>query len=261
MKSTVITIDIKTKGFLKNEFTGSILRGWLGFVLKCNPRTSCDTCSEIEKCPYFMVFKEKTDIKPYSILSFKNGDYIRNFIKIHGDRKKFVPKILSDINDKANSLHFGGLKYSIESLEAKNIEIPDKKLSENTGIVFISPLHLLRDRKTEVIPSFSSLIAASVRSFNRITKYYDTEIYPYKISDEIQKIDIPIQDFDIRTVKFTHTTMFDKSITLEGSVGWVKYDTSSAPEEAGAILKMGEALQIGKHTTYGLGGFMINMEA
>ncbi|KCZ73374.1 hypothetical protein ANME2D_00440 [Candidatus Methanoperedens nitroreducens] len=261
MKSTVITIDIKTKGSLENDFTGSIFRGWLGFILKCNPKRSCIECTESPLCPYFMVFKEQTDIKPFSILSFKKDEFIRNFIKIHGDRRKFVPKILSCIKDKASSKHFGGLEYSIESLEAKNIEIPKIKLSESTTIIFVSPLHLLRNRRTEVIPSFSSLLASSVRSFNRITKYYDQENYPYRISDDLLNSDIPIHDFDIKTVKFSHSTMDDKSITLEGSIGWVKYDTSSAPNEAGDILKIGEALQIGKHTTYGLGGFLINTEA
>ncbi len=261
MKSTVIMIDMKTKGCLENEFTGSIFRGWLGFILKCNPIKLCKDCSESSTCPYFMVFKEQIDIKPYSILSFKQGDFVRNFIKIHGDRKKFAPRILSDIKDKASSMHFGGLKYSIETLEAKNIEIPGIKLSESTKVTFVSPLHVTRNRKTEVIPSFSSLLASSVRAFNRITKYYDPEVYPYKISDGILNLDIPIQDFDIRTAKFNHTTMYDRSITLEGSVGWVKYDTSSVPAEAGEVLKMGEALQIGKHTTYGLGGFLINKEA
>jgi len=261
LKSTYIKIDIRTKDNLKTEFTGSIFRGWLGFVLKCNPRKPCNECSETQSCPYFMVFKEQIEIKPYSILSFKNGDSIRNFIKIHGDRRKFAPKILSDINDKASSLHFGGLKYSIESMEAKNIEIPKYKLSDRTGIVFVSPMHLLRNRKTEVIPSFSSLLASSVRAFNRITKYYDPDCYPHKVSEDLSSIDIPILDFDIKTVKYNHTTIYDKTIPLEGSMGWVKYDTSSAPSEAGEVLKMGEALQIGKHTTYGLGGFMINTEA
>ncbi len=261
MKSSLIMVDIKTKGSVKDEYTGSIFRGWLGFILKCNPKKLCSECTESSLCPYFMVFKERIDIKPYSILSFKQNNFIRNFIKIYGDRRKFAPKILSDIKDKARSKHFGGLEYSIESLEAKNIEIPKTKLSKSTTVIFISPLHLLRNRKTEVIPSFNSLIASSVRSFNRITKYYDTENYPYKISDELLNSDIPIQDFDIKTVKIIHSTMDDKPITLEGSIGWVKYDTSSAPPEAGDVLKIGEALQIGKHSTYGFGGFLINKEA
>lgn len=260
MKATTIMIDIKTKGFLKNEFTGSIFRGWLGFILKCNPQKSCAECTESSSCPYFMVFKERIDIKPYSLLSFKHDDFIRNFIKIYGDRRKFAPNILSDINDKAKSRHFGGLEYSIESLEAKNIEIPKTELSRSTTVVLISPLHLLRDRKTEVIPSFSTLLASSVRSFNRITKYYDLESYPYRISDSLLNTEIPIQDFDIRTIKHVHSTVEDKSITLQGSIGWVKYDTSTAPAEAGEVLKIGEALQIGKHTTYGMGGFFINKE-
>ncbi|MBU4492030.1 MAG: CRISPR system precrRNA processing endoribonuclease RAMP protein Cas6 [Euryarchaeota archaeon] len=261
MKSTLIMMDIKTNGHLRDEFTGSIFRGWLGFILKCNPGKPCNGCSETNSCPYFMVFKEKTDIKPYSILSFKSGDLIRNFIKIYGDRKKYAPKILSDIKDKASSKHFGGLKYSIESLEAKNIEIPNIKLSSSTIVAFVSPVHLLRNRRTEVIPSFSSLLASSVRSYNRITKYYDPDVYPYKISEELLNAEVPILDFDVKTMKHIHTTMEDRSISLEGSTGWIKFDTSSVPSKAGEVLKIGEALQIGKHTTYGFGGFMLNTEA
>jgi len=261
MKSTLIMMDIKTHGIVKDEFTGSIFRGWLGFILKCNPGKPCGECAETNNCAYFMVFKEKTDIKPYSILSFKKGEHIRNFIKIHGDRKKFAPKILADINNKASSRHFGGLKYSVEALEAKNIEIPKTKLSDSTTVAFVTPVHLLRNRMTEVIPSFSSLLASSVRSYNRITKYYDPENYPYKISDGLLNGEAAILDFDIKTIKHVHTTMDDKSLSFEGSTGWIKYDTSSIPDEAGDVLKFGEALQIGKHTTYGFGGFLINTEA
>ncbi|PKL59049.1 MAG: hypothetical protein CVV34_00060 [Methanomicrobiales archaeon HGW-Methanomicrobiales-5] len=261
MKSTLIQIDIKTNESLKNDFLGSVFRGWLGFILKCKPEKSCEHCPDTSKCSYFMVFKEKIEIKPYSLLSFKNRDFIRNFIKIHGNRRSFAPAILSDINDKAEYMHFGGSKYSIESLEAKNIEIPNTTLNDTTTVNLISPLHLLKNRKTEVIPSFSSLISSSVRSYNRITKYYDSESYPYIIADDLQNLGADILDFDIRTVQYVHSSIEKKSIKLMGSVGWIKYDTSNIPAETGHILKMGEVLQIGKHTTYGLGGFLINTEA
>lgn len=261
MKSTLITVDIKTEQSLKNEFMGSVFRGWLGFILKCKPGKSCEHCPETSSCSYFMVFKEKTDIKPYSILSFKQDDLIRNFIKLHGDRRVFAPAILSDIHDKAGSRNFGGSKYSIDTLDAKNIEIHRTQLNQRTTINLISPLHLLRNRKTEVIPSFSSLVSSSVRSYNRITKYYDPDNYPYTISNEMDEFEAPIFDFDIKTVQYVHLNIEKKAIRIMGSVGWIKYDTSNAPEDAGNILKMGEALQIGKHTTYGLGGFLINKEA
>jgi CRISPR/Cas system endoribonuclease Cas6 (RAMP superfamily) len=50
--------------------------------------------------------------------------------------------------------------------------------------------------------------------------------------------------------------MNKKKIKLSGSVGWIEYDTSGISREAGRILGIGEALQIGKHTAYGFGGIM-----
>ena len=89
MLSTVVQMDISTEGELKHDFVGSIFRGWLGFVLKCDPEISCYGCDKTSKCPYFMVFKEQNSIKPYSLLAFKNRGYLSCFIKLHGERRKF----------------------------------------------------------------------------------------------------------------------------------------------------------------------------
>jgi CRISPR-associated endoribonuclease Cas6 len=261
VKSTLITVDVRTEGVLREEFTGSIFRGWLGYVLKCSPESSCEGCEGAQNCSYFMVFKERASVKPYALLSFKQKNFVRNFVKIHGDRRKFTPQILSCLKEGEHARHFGGLNYSIESLEARNIEIFSKdRLSKTTTLVFISPVHLIKNRKTEVIPTFNSIITASLRAFNRISKYYAPERYPYKISEELATCDAPIEDFDIKTKKFFHNTMDGKSIILEGSMGWVRYDTSRLPAQAGELLRIGEFLQIGKHTTYGLGGFLIREE-
>ena len=261
MISTTIKIDISTKGVLKKNFIGSIFRGWLGFVLKCDVNRSCIGCNETSNCPYFMVFKEEHDIKPYSILAFKDKDDIRGFIRLHGERRKFAPKILSDIKNKEQQTNFGGLKYKIGSIEAKNTEIEDVKLGDAIKIVTTSPIHLTRNRKFEVIPSLNTILRSSIRSYNRIAKYYDSGNYPYKANDDAMNFDADVLDFDVRTVEYIHTTMDKKKLKFSGIEGWVKYDTSKMPQEVAKILGMGEALQIGKHTAYGFGGFIaINQE-
>lgn len=257
MISTIVTIDLSIKNEIKNEFLGSIFRGWLGCILKCNPKKNCNECQDTLACPYFMVFKEQNAIKPYSLLAFNSGTEVRCFIKLHGDKRKFIPLILNLIKEKENITHFGGTKYNIISIEAKNVEIPQARLQNNTRIICVSPLYLTRNRRQEIIPSFNTLIRSCVRSFNRIAKYYDQNNYPYEITDELKNWDAEILDFDVQTVDHIHKSMDNRRIKLSGIKGFIEYDTSNAPTEAGNILKMGEALQIGKHTSYGLGGFVI----
>ena len=261
MISTTIKIDMSTKGVLKKDFMGSIFRGWLGFVLKCDVKKSCSSCKETLNCPYFMVFKEKHDVKPYSILVFKNKDNVRGFIRLHGERRKFAPRILSDIKSKEHKTNFGGLKYKIDSIEAKNTKIEDIKSGNILKIVTTSPIHLTRNRKFEVIPSLNTILRSSIRSYNRISKYYDPTNYPYTANDDVMNFDADVLDFDVQTVEYTHITMHKKSLNFSGVEGWIKYDTSKMPKEVTKVLGMGEALQIGKHTAYGFGGFItINQE-
>ena len=256
MLSSVIQIDIKTEGELKSSFVGSVFRGWLGFVLKCDPKSECSGCNETLKCPYFMVFKEQNSIKPYSLLAFKDKNNIRCFIRVHGERRKFAPRILSDIMSKEHETHFGGLKYKIESIQAKNIEFRTLELGDKTKIVTTSPVHLIRNQSFEVIPSFNTVLRSCIRAYNRVTKFYDPENYPFHVPDSTINFDTEILDFDVHTVEYEHINMYKKCITLTGIEGWVEYDTSQVPAEIGHIFGMGEALQIGKRTTYGLGGFI-----
>jgi len=257
MHSTVITIDIKPESEIFRDYHGAIFRGWLGSILKCDRKKECKNCQETKDCPYFMVFKEKTDVKPYALLCFLSGGIIRGIIRIHGERRRFVPQILELIHTRGKKAHFGGHNYSLLEIRAREIAIPQTTLGENTAIHFVTPLCLKKQNHMEMMPSFQSLLRASVRTYNRISKYYDPEHYPLRVSEEMLQYQAPIQDYDIRTVKMIHNCMDERQIPLEGVMGSITYDTSSIPEEAGYILKTGEFLQIGKHTTYGFGGFIV----
>jgi CRISPR/Cas system endoribonuclease Cas6 (RAMP superfamily) len=124
-------------------------------------------------------------------------------------------------------------------------------------VVFVSPTHLRENDTQELLPELPVLLRSSVRSYNRITKYYDTKNYPCRISNDMLDMEAEILDYDIRTVKVVHENMFDKKIVLEGIVGSISYDTSSVHPDVGNVLKMGEFLQIGKHSTYGFGGMVV----
>ncbi|MFQ6120256.1 MAG: CRISPR system precrRNA processing endoribonuclease RAMP protein Cas6 [Methanosarcinales archaeon] len=252
LNSTIIKIDIKTKKELKKDFLGAVFRGWLGYVLKCNPKEDCKDCFDTF-CPYFMVFKEKNDVKPFSLACFKDKEIIRGYIKLYGDRMDFASEIWSLIKEKEEYTHFGGMDYRIESIKAEKLKIPNYKLQDSTLINFVTPVCLMRNRRVEVIPSFNTILKSSIRAFNRITKYYDKENYPYTVPDEVFNAKATIQDFNVKTFKYKHTNLYNKKIILEGIIGWIKYDTKDLPEETGQVLKIGSKLQIGKHTAYGFG--------
>jgi hypothetical protein len=208
-----------------------------------------------------MIFKEQTDIKPYALLSFPKNEHLQNYIKIHGDRRTFVPDILARIEEQKTRTHFGGSAYTIAALEAKNIDLPPLELGRQTTVHFVSPVALVTKQRMELIPSLLSILKASVRAYNRVTKYYDRENYPYSVSDEILNADMPIVDFDVKQVEWVHETMEKRKILLNGVSGWVRYDTTASPVGTGDVLRMGEFLQIGKHTTYGFGGMVVSKGA
>lgn len=257
MHSSIITIDIRPESDIRYRFYGSVARGWFGSLLKCGDDKDCRMCDDIFDCPYYMVFKEKNDIKPYALLSVPSGGIVRTIIRIHGERRRFVPKIVQTIHNNVKNAHFGGSRYSIEELKASDIDIPDYSIGNKTDIIFVSPLCLKSQNSMELIPSFKSIIKACVRSYNRLSKYYNCGEYPFRVDDSIIDAIAPVVTYDIRTVRFLHQCMDDRQIPLEGVIGSVTYDTSKIPPGVGRILKAGELLQIGKHTTYGLGGLHV----
>ncbi len=258
MKCSLITIDISLPRGSELEYPGSVFRGWLGNTLKCDPAHECtNECVNRDQCPYYMVFKEQIDVKPFSVLSIPYDGGIRNFIRIYGDRRKFAPHIVRLVNEHEQSKHFGTMPYHIDSIEARIVELPAMQLRETTEIVFVSPTHLREDASQELIPELSMLLKSCVRSYNRVTKYYDEKNYPCRIPESMLEAPAEILDYNIKTVKIVHENMFDKQIVMEGIVGTISYDTSEVPPEAGNILKMGEFLQIGKHSTYGFGGMVV----
>lgn len=260
MKCSLIAIDISTASPLRKEFTGSIFRGWLGTTLKCDSSRECnDSCEDRQSCPYSIIFHEKNEVKPFSLLSFPEGTRVRNLLKIYGDRKRFVPRILSMIHANAHERcrHFGTMPYTIEGIESRMIEIPSMELGQKTEVVFISPTHLLENGALQLIPSFSGLCRGCVRAYNRVTKFYDHESYPFRHETDLFDSPAEILDYNVKRVTIVHENMFDRRIRLEGIMGSVLYDTANVPPEAGTILKMGEMLQVGKHSTYGFGGMVV----
>ncbi|MDI3540050.1 MAG: hypothetical protein PWR29_841 [Methanolobus sp.] len=257
MRYTLISLDISTKKVLKKDFIGAAFRGWLGHALKCDTKRSCADCGDTLQCPYFMVFREHSEVRPYSLMAFKDKENITAFIRLFGDKKKMAPRILSSINARNGIPNFDGLEYNIESIEAKNLEIKPVKMGNILRLVTTSPLSLKSNGQLEVLPSFNTLLRSCIRSYNKITKYHDIQNYPFHVSEEIRDLDAELLDFDVQVVKHQHTNIKKKTIKMGGISGWMDYETSSMPAEVATILGMGESLQIGKHTVYGYGGFMM----
>jgi CRISPR-associated endoribonuclease Cas6 len=257
MHSSIITVDLRLDDTRTRDFYGSIARGWFGSILKCNDGKDCRDCIDLFECPYYMIFKEKTDIKPYCLLSISTGNHIRNIIRVHGDRRRLVPKITGMIHHKGKLIPFGEYTHTLESIHACEIETIDAVIGERTEIVFLSPTSIVTQNSMEIMPSFTSILNACARTYNRICKYYDAEKKFLRVDDSILKAYAPIVTYDVRSIQVTHEKMYDKKIFMEGIIGSITYDTSAVPPEAGTILKIGELLQIGKHTTYGFGGMYV----
>lgn len=260
LSSSLISVDLKTakRDADLPAFVGSAFRGWLGTALRCAQPTCPPGCPDADQCPYHMVFKdERVDIKPYALLAFRDNGTVRGFIKVHGDRRRYVPEILSRIHAHENARHFTGRQFQVSRISAKTVEIPQFPLDDRTTVSFVTPVNILRDGRLDLLPSFATLLAASARAFNRVTKRFDPAHYPCRVPDALLNQTIPILDFEIETVKFARMTRERRNLQFEGVTGWITYDTSAAAPDAGTLLKAGEYLQVGKHTTYGFGGMIV----
>lgn len=261
MQTTIITVDIRTYPHLREDYTGTIFRGWLGASLHCTKHASCvSNCPDQASCPYNIVFKEKIDIKPYSLLSFRAGDLIRGFIKIHGDKQQFVPEIVSRINEHSNAVHFNGHHYSVEEISVRKVESSSPDWGDKIRIQSLSPLYLEKNKRMEILPELAHILSASIRAYNRVCKYYSRDSYPYRTEIDLKRLHAPILDYNIKTVQVAHKSMDGRRISLKGISGNILYDTSAVSVEAATILHLGSHLQIGKHSTYGFGGFMVKCE-
>lgn len=261
MNYTLISLDISTEGSIKEDFIGGIFRGWLGSALRCDRQRSCDGCDQCMQCPYYMVFKEKTNVRPYSILAFKDKENVRAFIRLYGDKRKMAPHILSKIHGMEGVPHFGGHGYSIGSIEAKNLKMQPIDVGNRTRLICTSPLCLKSSGKLDVLPSFNTILRSCIRTYNRVSKYHDQQNYPFHVPDDIMAYDAEMLDFDVHVMKHDHITMKKKTIKMDGVTGWMDFDTSSMPPQIATILGMGGSMQIGKHSAYGFGGLlMLNQE-
>ncbi|ABD40499.1 hypothetical protein Mhun_0746 [Methanospirillum hungatei JF-1] len=261
MQTTIISVDIRTHPQLGEDYTGTIFRGWLGASLHCTKHGDCvRNCPDKTSCPYNMVFKEKNDIKPYSLLSFRAGDLIRGFIKVHGDKQEFVPEIVSRINDHSNAVHFKGHHYSVEEISVRKLDPSPPEWGDRVRIQSLSPLYLEKNERMEILPELAHILSASIRAYNRVCKFYARDSYPYRTEIDLKNLHAPILDYDIKTVQIAHKSMDGRMISLKGICGNILYDTSTVSPEAGKILHLGSHLQIGKHSTYGFGGFIVKCE-
>ncbi len=259
MSSSLISVNLKAaRNADLPEFTGTAFRGWLGAVLRCARPACPPDCPDADRCPYRMVFKDdEVDINPYALLAFRDNGGVKGFIKVHGDRRRYVPEILSRIHAHDNARHFTGRRFKITGISAKTVEIPEFPLGDRTTVSFVTPVCLVRGGRMEIMPPLGSILAASARAFNRVTKRFDAAHYPCRIPDGLLKQDVPVLDFDVATVEVARRSRDGRILRFEGVTGWITYETSAIPPEAGNLLKAGEYLQIGKHTAYGFGGIIV----
>lgn len=260
LKTALVSVVIEPKTQNMPPFLGSVFRGWLGAALRCGKEICNHECPDAAYCPYAMIFKEKIDIKPYSILAFEDQGRVYGHIKLFGDKIAFAPEFVNRISSFGATGSFYRSGYHLHEMNASMIHFPLAEEKERLKIRFITPAALVRNGSPVMLPDLHTLVISSIRAFNRVAKYYDPANYPLHLKDDMATINAPVSGFDISTHHTLHMGMKKKAIPLSGTIGWIEYDTSSIPSGIGNILKAGEVLQIGKHTTYGFGGFLSRWE-
>ena len=263
MKINYSVINLKSDFKLPYEFTGSAIRGVLGFALKrvvcINPSFKCDGCFARENCIYYdlyesnfakfrlkinldakldfkiLLFEEKIKEAPFIISAiykaFKETGITKNRIKLNNFIILYNNQLVYDVEFR--KFENKPLKFQINEYKK------DFTLKINTPLRIKENNHFLRDDiKLETL----------LRSINhRFNKLKNKKIKKLEFKPEYEEI--------YKNLSFKDLTRFSNrqktKMNLGGIMGEIIY--KNVDENSYKLLKLGEIIGVGKQVTFGLG--------
>lgn len=200
-----------------------------------------------------ILFGEANDFLGHIILALKRLEEVG----IGKGRGKFVlEKILS--KDDTVVYRRGEDKIYTNNTLHCGVDFNDiKRKADQIDIHFITPCRIKHDRSYRDILEFHHLIRSLCRRISVLSAYYCNTLVSWDFDALIQKAEqvvIKSQGFEWMDKK-RYSSRQDQLLKIGGVVGRVVYEGELTPFIP--VLRLGEVIQAGKNTTFGLGRYRI----
>lgn len=245
-----LIIDLEQEKGATLPYHGPIVRGWLGSHLFREQRL------------FQSMFKNPlVDVKPYffhtEVVENKRGIpcIVRSYINLVGTTENLHSKIVNSVM-KSPHTHLGGIEARIIGVRLDDVPLVKKNLAPGFIMSLDTPLSLMENGELLPMPSFGSVIRATVRTINKFTKHHWPELYPYHVDKSIYDTPATITTFNLTPFAWKHRNMRGRLIDLTGQMGHVGYQLDSPDEKDPAVdelVTMLDLVQIGRNSAYGFG--------
>ena len=254
----------------------------------------CLSCPLKESCPYMEIFetplptgsemmKKATNCPhPFALTPlfsapavFESGDQMKIVLSLFGEALNKLPTIIASFhllgdcglgtargrfciekitNVTDNSeLMFDGRNVSVDNI--KPISVETHTNVERLKITFLTPCHIVHNRKTLPKAELNLITKSVLRRLSLLAYFFGNErnadVLSIPLPNDIQKESEHISL--VRTSRYSNRQK--RMMPLEGFVGEAEW--TGKLDHYYSILKYGEAINIGKNTSFGFGAIRV----
>lgn len=265
--------------------------GWILKAQTCleKNRTTCEGCYFIHHCPYASIFesynlgnadimKEATNFPHPFVLApvlqwpgvVNPGETFIVYLSIFGEPIKyfhFFIKALKTLGKRG----LGKRKSTFTITEIYNYQNGEKLYTSNEGYIartleglslndemvkgvrinFLTPCHIKYQGTRIKEPDLHSIIKNILRRYKIISSIYgDTSVIHTDIECDYSAVEIVDSHFDWFSTE-RYSKRQDRYMKIEGFTGFIKVYAIS--KHVYNVLKIGQTIHIGKHTSFGCG--------
>ena len=268
-----LKIDIETEGDVKAPFfTGSMLRGVLGYALKrvvcINPSYKCEGCFAADECLFYRFYEAKNIFHPYRLGITLQPNSLDFSFYLFEDAVVSLPYVLSVIQKALEEIGVGKEKrkvkikmirvgeqivydgenfLSLKGIENKTLEIDT--FCQDVTLNFTMPIRI-KENNTFAREQFSlHTLIGNIHSRYRQLKGLPPERLGYRVYGEIVK----------SSLKFVEMQRYSSRQKSGMNMGGLKGQMTiiGLDKQSYVYLKIGEIIGAGKQTVFGLGSYEI----
>lgn len=267
MKYHKIEVKIKTK-HKASYFTGSMLRGAMGYALKkvtcINPSYRCEGCFAQSSCLYYNFYEQSNSFHKYRFnIELGSGKFDFG-LYLFGDACDGLPYLLSALEMTLTQIGLTKNEYKFKEIEVclngesiyengafKSLDILPKQFQvdsfcPNVKIKLLTPLRIKKNNK---------FLRDDVAIEDILRSIYQREQEIF-YGEKVFKLDYePKIETELKLLK--HEELVRKSnrqrqkMNMDGVVGEIA--VMGLDERSYRLLKLGEVIGVGKQTVMGLG--------
>ncbi len=273
---TWVRLDCKVEGeYNVPFFTGSLIRGVIGYALKrvvcINPSYKCEECFSSAECAYYSFYEEKNVFHPYRLgvkLEANNLDFsfflfedaietmpyilasvVKAFEEIGIGKHNTKMKIAS-ISENAHLLYDG--KEFIKNREDIRMFLEIDSFKNACKMEFIMPVRIKQNNSIASRELQLHTLIINIHNRYRQLKGLEPKGLGYKVHGEIVETHL----------KFVETQRYSNrqktTMNMGGLMGTLRI--KNLDKQSYIYLKIGEIIGVGKQSVFGLGSYILKEE-